>query len=384
MTRFLPLLATVAAVALFGCAKPPIPYQTPVSVTPPSGRVVVSQAVNLLDASGSQTEAFASGKATLESIVAAMPNGDYQAGQIHFGGFDRETTPLARFDRARLATAAKEASFLQGTTPIFAVLERDVAAAIGGGSGRAAVVLISDGLATDFAGHGGAEERTLEAARQLASSRSGELCLHTVQTGDAAEGRALLQALADVTACGSHRSAASLGTAAALQQFSRDVYLGRAAAAPKPAPRQTPVAAVVKDSDGDGVVDPQDACPGTLRKARVDGRGCWTLQDLRFAVNGAAIESGFTRSLAEDIAVLKANPEVRIRVDGHTDSDGSAAYNRALSLRRAEAVRDYLVAQGLDADRFEVEGFGESKPIAPNDSAANKRRNRRVELTILD
>ena len=64
---------------------------------------------------------------------------------------------------------------------------------------------------------------------------------------------------------------------------------------------------------------------------------------------------------ANTVAVLEANPGVRIRVDGYTDSDGSAAYNQSLSERRAASVRDYLVSAGLDADRFEVKGFGEEK-----------------------
>ena len=240
------------------------------------------------------------------------------------------------------------------------------------------MLIISDGLATDYAGRADEGSRTLEAARALASER-GDVCFHTIQSGNAAEGATLLRSIADITSCGSFRNASSLGTASALQQFSSAVYLGGA-----PAPRSTPVAAALPDTDGDGVVDPRDDCPNTLRAARVDARGCWTLNDLRFAVNGAGIETGFTSSLRSDIEVLKANPDVRIRVDGHTDSDGSATYNKSLSERRATSVRDFLVSEGLDADRFEVKGFGEASPIVPNDSSANKRRNRRVELTILD
>lgn len=378
-------VASIAAIAILGgCATAPIPYKAPVKVTPPSGRVAVSQAVTLLDASGSQEDTFADGKATLESLVAAMPDGRYEAGQLHFGGNRREETGIAAFDRSKLANAANQAQFLRGTTPIYSVLEREVDAAVGGGSGKAAVVLITDGLATDYAGRSGVTERTVDAARAVAAGRNGSVCFHTVQTGNSPEGTALLRSLAGVTSCGSYRTAASLGSASALQQFSRDVYLGGAAPAPKPAPRPTPVANKQVDSDGDGVFDMSDQCPNTLREARVDGRGCWTLSGLRFAVNGAGIEPTFREVLAEDMRVLKANPGVRVRIDGHTDSDGSAAYNQDLSLRRAGAVRDFFVSQGLDAKRFKVQGFGESKPVAPNDTRANKRLNRRVELTVID
>ncbi len=377
-------VAVLGVVVLTACASAPVPYKQPVAVSPPSGSVAVSQSFAILDASGSHEELFAEGRATLESIVAAMPAGDYQAGQVVFGGFKRETVEMGRFDRARLASAAKEASFLEGSTPLYHVLENELADSVAGGSGRASVVVISDGLVTDGAGRPGAEERTLAAARRVLDSREGQSCFHTIQSGSAPEGAAFLRSMAELTPCGSFRTSASLGSASALQDFSRQAYLGGAAAAPASKPRATPVAAVAVDSDGDGVPDAADACPNTLRQARVDKRGCWTLRALSFAVNGAALEAGAASNLEEDIAVLKANPDVRIRVDGHTDSDGAAAYNQVLSEKRAAAVRDHLVSRGLDADRFEVKGFGESQPIAPNDSAENKRRNRRVELTILD
>lgn len=363
------------AVAISACASPQIPYQEPVVATPPQGRIVVSQAITILDASGSQEELFAEGKAVLESLVSTMPDGDYQAGELVFGGVERVSTGLSSFDRESLSRFANAAPYLTGTTPVFDVLENNVAGTVDVGSGRAAIVLITDGLATDYAGHARADKRTVEAARAIVSSRSGETCFHMIQSGDAAAGAALLQEIAGLSGCGSYRNASTLTTASALQQFSREVYLGNA-----------PVAAVIEaDSDADGVVDAMDRCPRTLKQARVDARGCWTLSGLQFAVNGSEIEIDFTTQLREDLAVLAVNPEVRIRVDGHTDSDGSAAYNELLSSRRAASVRDFLVDEGgLDAARFEIKGFGEAQPVAANDSASNKRLNRRVELTILD
>lgn len=380
-SQILALAAGLAVIALLGACAKPIPYQQPVAVTPPSGRVAISETVTVFDVSGSKGELFPESKATLESLVAAMPDGRYEATQVHFGGRQRAIVGGGGFDRSTHASAAKEATFFQGSTPLYSVLENEVADALGDGSGKAAVVVLSDGLATDYQGRDDDSGRALAAARSLAENRAGKLCFHTIQTGSSPEGATLLRSLADTTSCGSFTTAASLGSASALQRFSRNVYLG---GQPAPPPKQTPVASTAVDSDGDGVIDPRDKCPGTLRQARVDARGCWSLKDLRFAVNGAAIEAGFEQSLNADIAVLKANPKVRIRVDGHTDSDGPAAYNQALSERRAASVRDYLVSRGLDADRFEVKGFGESKPIVANDSAANKRRNRRVELTIID
>lgn len=372
------VVLTVALAAAGGCATAPIPYKTPVSATPPTGQVIVSQAVVLLDSSGSQEASFADGKATLEGIVGVMPNGSYDAAIVNFGGFARESTGLAAFNRSTLATAAKNASWLRSTTPIADVLATDVTGMIGQGAGRAAVVLISDGRATDYAGREGMGDGAVAAAQALVQARSGETCFHTIQTGDDPAGAATLQAIANVSGCGSFRTASSLASASALQQFSRDAFLGAA-----PAPRAA--ATAPGDADGDGVIDPKDACPNTLKGAPVDYRGCWTLQGLRFAVSSAEIDLADTRVLDEAIVVLKKNPGVRISIDGHTDSDGSDAYNQTLSERRAAAVLEYFHTKGgIERSRFVVKGYGESRPAVPNDSRENKAINRRVELTLID
>ena len=364
---------TVAIAAAGGCATAPIPYKAPVSATPPTGTVIVSQAVNVFDSSASTQSLFADGKATLESIVGVMPAGSYNAANIEFGGFKREATPLAAFNRPALGTAAKNATWLEGTTPIADVIQTDLGGLIGGSAGRAAVVLISDGRATDYAGREGGGDGAVEAASVLAKGRKGETCYHTIQVGDDPAGAATLQAIANVTSCGSFRNASTLGSASALQQFSRDAYLGAAVAATGPG-----------DEDGDGVLDPKDACPHTLKGARVDGRGCWTLQGLQFATASSEIDLRYTAMLDEAIVVLKDNPSEKVSIDGHTDSDGSDAYNQSLSVRRADSVRSFFEKKGgLDASRFIAKGYGETMPAVPNDSRENKAINRRVELTIL-
>ena len=77
---------------------------------------------------------------------------------------------------------------------------------------------------------------------------------------------------------------------------------------------------------------------------------------------------------------MKDKPDLRVSVEGHTDSVGSVAYNQTLSERRAKTVRDYLVSQGIDASRITTRGFGKSKPIASNDTAEGRAENRRVEI----
>lgn len=104
------------------------------------------------------------------------------------------------------------------------------------------------------------------------------------------------------------------------------------------------------------------------------------LRGVNFDFNSSDIRPSSRPVLDQAAELLKANPSVDVRVEGHTDSVGSEEYNQALSVRRAEAVYRYLVNRGVDPERFTVEGLGESRPIATNDTEAGRAQNRRVEL----
>ena len=82
--------------------------------------------------------------------------------------------------------------------------------------------------------------------------------------------------------------------------------------------------------------------------------------------------------------VLLEYSDLRVRVGGHTDAISSAAYNLRLSQRRADAVRDFLIGYGVDADRLEAVGYGEGEPIASNETETGRALNRRVEFTVLN
>ena len=81
---------------------------------------------------------------------------------------------------------------------------------------------------------------------------------------------------------------------------------------------------------------------------------------------------------------LKAYPKTTGELEGHTDSIGSEEYNQGLSERRADAVRDYLTSKGVRASRLTSRGYGESRPIASNDTEEGRAENRRVEMVVLD
>jgi outer membrane protein OmpA-like peptidoglycan-associated protein len=106
---------------------------------------------------------------------------------------------------------------------------------------------------------------------------------------------------------------------------------------------------------------------------------------VHFGTNNAEIKLDGQQLLDEVADVIIRNPQLRrIRVEGHTDNRGSPQKNLELSKARANAVRDYLIKQGVDPSRLEAEGYGASQPLVPNLTPANRARNRRVAFKILD
>lgn len=119
-----------------------------------------------------------------------------------------------------------------------------------------------------------------------------------------------------------------------------------------------------------------------VRLSRVDTR--ITLTGIYFASGSAFLSPESYPVIDEAVLRLQVNPDTRIEIAGHTDAEGGAAANLALSQRRAEAVRDYIVrAHGISADRLVARGYGETRPVASNDTQAGRAQNRRVELLVI-
>ena len=154
------------------------------------------------------------------------------------------------------------------------------------------------------------------------------------------------------------------------------------------------------DNDGDGILDPNDQCPmepetmngvddedGCPDLIRVDRetRQIRILEPVYFATNSDRIQRRSFNMLNEIAELLKRQPDLgRVDVQGHTDSRGSDRYNQRLSQRRAESVMRYMIEQGVSEARLEAHGYGEERPIAPNETREGRAQNRRVEFHLLD
>lgn len=143
------------------------------------------------------------------------------------------------------------------------------------------------------------------------------------------------------------------------------------------------------DSDGDGVPDSIDKCPGTLKGFKVDAVGCIVeqtviLRAVNFDFSSDKLTSEARGTLDQLAQSLATQPGLELQIAGHTDSLGPASYNLTLSQKRANAVRAYLIAHGVGAARLKSEGYGEFNPIASNETEEGRAQNRRVEFKVLD
>jgi len=156
-----------------------------------------------------------------------------------------------------------------------------------------------------------------------------------------------------------------------------------------PAPGTADGCPVAKDSDGDGIMDDKDKCPTVAAPGTADG--CpppaptpapkkLTLEGVNFDNDKATLRPDAYGILDKAAATLKEWGNAKVEVAGHTDSRSDDDYNQKLSQRRAETVRTYLIGKGVAADRLTAKGYGESSPVADNESEEGRFKNRRVEL----
>lgn len=347
------LLSVISAGLLAGCAGTPYsptPF-TPASIDSSAYAAKVDAFVVVMDASSSMKfdyedrENFYSAKDVVTHMNQTIPEMGYNSALVGFGSgscVNREDARVVfgptTHERAAFSDGLAMLECAGGVTPMAdgVTVGGDTVKA---GTGQVALILVSDFWEIN-------SDAVIAAVDTLKADYGSRLCIHTIKVGDADQTGDLTAALAGVNNCGSSMDAASLASSAAMANYVTDVLLAPASVVRYE--KNTMSASALFDHDKSNLKDAGQAA---------------------------------LHALDESIKAKGANV-VDIDVIGHTDSDGTEEYNMGLSIRRAEAVRDYMVSEGVDASIIDVSGEGESNPIVSNATREGRAENRRVDIHV--
>lgn len=298
---------------------------------------------------------FASAKNFVTSVNQSLPADlDVNGGLRTFGHDDRQSKMLtdlaygmAKYSQSGLQTGIDSVKYVGGNSPLYAALDAATADLKNAG-GKSAIVVVSDGLQMESAP---------VAAANLKNELGDNVCIYTVWIGDNPAGQMLLEKVAKAGGCGSAYNGGALTNADSLGAFVEQVFLAQKAVA-KPAPKPAPAPA---------------PAPVVMAKEVVTF-------NLLFGFDKAVITDEMIPILEQAKIILNEDKTARFTVSGHTCSMGPESYNQGLSERRAAAVRNWLVANGVAASRLDVNGYGEARPKFDNAIKEGRRLNRRVEL----
>ena len=330
----------------------------------------------ILDSSGSKDETyrgnskFAIAHDFLHRMNMTIPDMDLTAGMRNFGGtrnpFAKKTQLIygtTQYTKDGFQTALDTVKWGGGESP--AEMATDASSEdMTIFKGNTAFIFVGDG---EYAGNDPAA-----AAKRLKDRYGDNLCIYSVLVGSEDPASIeTMKAISDAGQCGFYQSAKYLESPQAMADWVADVFLVGV---------QKKVVKMVGDSDGDGVTDDLDQCPDTPAGAPVNDKGCWIIDNVEFDFNKYNIKSEFVPSLVEIADVMKNNPMLTVRIDGHTDNIGTEEYNMQLGNKRALAARQYLIDQGVAAERISTDSFGYSRPAATNATDWGRARNRRDEF----
>jgi len=368
---------------LFGCAAQQVTNLPPFEATKFDKNLYTSKVDNFLivfDASSSMDDKFNGNKnfdvaqALVQRMNQTIPEMGQTAGLRSFGhspAVSSKSTELIygmeKFTSKNLVDKFKKITEAGGTTPMFTAINTSGTDLKGLSGKMNAVIIISDGLGNDG--------DALSAAKALKDLYGASICFYPILVGNSVEGDTLFKEIAKIGGCGFVSKADELLTSAGMASFVEKVFLSK-----NPVVPAAPVVKQRVDSDGDGVYDEDDKCPGTPKGARVNAQGCWVLSHVLFDFDKAVIKPVAYPLLDEVIAIFGKNPGMKVDLQGHCDNIGTPEYNKSLSLKRANAVKKYLVKKGVSENRLTTQGFGFTKPVAPNKTKTDRSLNRRVEL----
>ncbi len=232
---------------------------------------------------------------------------------------------------------------------------------------RNVVILISDGITM---------ENKLLMVQALKDKYGYSISFYPIQVGDAPEGITILQEISQIGDHGFYSTADDLMMGDGIAAFVEKVFFTKKAVAG----REGRAIVYRKDSDGDGVYDDGDQCPGTPAGANVNAVGCWIIDSVLFDYDKAEIKPDGYLLLDQIFIILKKNMAMSVELQGHTDNVGTEAYNMDLSMRRSNCVANYLVGKGILRNRLLTTGFGFKSPVAQNGTSFGRSLNRRVDL----
>lgn len=308
-------------------------------------------------------------KELLNRMNQTIPNISLSSGLRSFGygpctdwGYTKLNQPLQSYSTSSFSSAIQSLECSSGGTPIasaFTAAKTDLTKA----SGNIAVILLSDGNSYDIS--------PIPAAQALKELYSDQLCIYTIWVGNKSEeaGQAVLQQISNVSGCGFSTTAGAIASREGMSDFVTKVFFNHSTPAKYEAEG---------DADGDGVLDSKDKCPDTPKGAIVNKDGCWVFHGILFDYDKSSIKSGYEKLFDNAVNVLNRNPGLTVEIQGHTDSNGSNAYNQSLSESRALSVKQHLINEGINGTRLTTRGYGESRPVASNDTATGRAENRRV------
>ena len=282
---------------------------------------------------------------TIQAMNTAIPDLDYNSAMFMFAPFQTESQPMPYSDAAIAGAAAKvgtDYAIFNRTTPMGNGL-MDLDPVIAGLSGKTALIMFTDGNSNT-----GADP--IAQAKALYAKYGDKLCIHVVSYADTARGQMIIDEIRTLSSCTVVSDAASLMAPGAMDQYAKDVFYEDAAA---PAPLPVVVAVpVIKET---------------------------ITFSLQFGFDKYQITDEMIPVLEQAKMILEEG-NADFEVAGHTDSTGAEAYNQGLSVRRADSVTNWMVANGVPASRLTAKGYGEMAPKYDNTTKEGRKLNRRVEI----
>ncbi len=279
---------------------------------------------------------------------------------------------LISYSERSLDLAIDSLQCASGGSPVTEALD-SANAYLTGAPGNIAVILLSDGH--EYA------NSTFNAVDRLKEQFGDRLCLYTIWVGnnEDLEGQSALKELSAAAGCGFSTRAHDIALKQGMEDFVTQVFFEKG----KPSIPSQPIT-LLSDADGDGVVDNKDDCPKTPIGASVNHKGCWVIKGINFDIDRSYIKSQYHGLLNNVAKVINNNPGLKIEIQGHTDNQGTAAYNLDLSIRRAKAVKDYLSDKTGKSSQLSSKGYGLTRPIDSNKTVVGRSNNRRVQLEVIN